>query len=143
MLCSLHHPNIVRFYGALFDKQRFNLVTELCSTALHTYVTTRKELRRADFAEIAAGVTSGLQYLHSRSIAHRDLKPENVLLNDTSGETVTAKLCDFGVSRLMSEATKMAETCAPQMLTTNSGPVGLNRSSHPEASPALLTTAFR
>ena len=46
--------------------------------------------------EMALGVLSGLEFLHSKNIIHRDIKPENVLLQ---GET--PRLADFGISRVM------------------------------------------
>lgn len=41
----------------------------------------------------------GLKYLHSAGVLHRDLKPSNVLVN----EDCDAKLCDFGLVRLLEE----------------------------------------
>lgn len=46
--------------------------------------------------EMAIGILSGLDFLHSRNIIHRDIKPANILLQ---GET--PRLADFGISRLM------------------------------------------
>jgi len=45
-------------------------------------------------------VLRGLEYLHSLNVVHRDVKPENVVV-DAKG---VAKLCDFGVSRIVSSA---------------------------------------
>jgi len=57
---------------------------------------------------IAIEICQGCAHLHSLSIIHRDLKPDNVLL-DSSNKTV--KICDFGVSRLMTgNATSLATT---------------------------------
>lgn len=39
-----------------------------------------------------------LKYLHSAKIIHRDIKPSNALLN----ENCELKLCDFGLSRTLS-----------------------------------------
>ncbi|GEM_PF-7047121 len=46
--------------------------------------------------ELATGILSGLDFLHSRRIIHRDIKPANILLQ---GET--PRLADFGISRVM------------------------------------------
>ncbi len=45
-------------------------------------------------------VMEGLRYLHSKNIVHRDLKPHNILLF-SDGERLTAKIADFGISRLL------------------------------------------
>ena len=39
---------------------------------------------------------------HSRMVFHRDLKPANLLLQVDGTGAVTAKVCDFGLSKLVS-----------------------------------------
>jgi len=41
----------------------------------------------------------GLNYMHQAKIVHRDLKPANILINSQ----VDVKICDFGLSRCISE----------------------------------------
>ncbi|ETV93372.1 TKL protein kinase [Aphanomyces invadans] len=48
---------------------------------------------------MALQVAQALQYLHSMRIVHRDIKSKNVVLNTL----YTAKLCDFGISRRLSD----------------------------------------
>lgn len=43
-------------------------------------------------------ISSAVAYIHKRSIIHRDLKLENILINNG-----VAKLCDFGISRVVNE----------------------------------------
>ena len=43
-----------------------------------------------------------MRHLHRLKIIHRDLKPQNCLLADAGGR-LTIKLCDFGLSRVLSQ----------------------------------------
>lgn len=58
---------------------------------------------------IAIDIASGIEYLHfgfTIRIAHCDLKPSNVLLD----QNMTAKIRDFGISKLFGEGESMAQT---------------------------------
>ncbi|KAL4423975.1 hypothetical protein ABPG75_001276 [Micractinium tetrahymenae] len=50
-------------------------------------------------------VARGLEYLHSSNILHGDLKSQNVLLRSARADRrgFVCKLCDFGLSRLLSD----------------------------------------
>lgn len=53
-------------------------------------------------------ILEGLLFLHERNIAHLDLKPQNLLL--TSDEPNSdIKLCDFGISRVISPGIEVRE----------------------------------
>lgn len=58
---------------------------------------------------VACGAARGLSYLHGGKIPvlHRDLKSANILLDDS----YTAKVCDFGLSRLKAQERSMTGNC--------------------------------
>jgi hypothetical protein len=58
---------------------------------------------------VALGTARGMAYLHSGQppILHRDLKSANILLD----ESYTAKVCDFGLSRLKAQERSMTGNC--------------------------------
>lgn len=49
------------------------------------------------FCSRTYGIATGLQYLHSMSVAHGNIKGSNVLLDDA----LMPKLCDFGLSQVL------------------------------------------
>ena len=50
-------------------------------------------------------VAKGLAYCHRNRVLHRDIKLENLLLDDEG----TVKICDFGVSQLLSKSTDLVK----------------------------------
>lgn len=117
MLCSLHHPNIVRFYGMAVDTSprrgaSYYLVSDLKDTDLRKFVDSHPQPKQEEIFRLAIEICAPLEFLHSLNMVHRDLKPENILL-DKQG---TAFLCDFGVSKAIDDNTSTD-------MTTNLGTV--------------------
>ena len=61
----------------------------------------RKDLPFVTQKSLCHNIASALAYIHSRHIVHRDLSSDNILLVCTKGETPVAKVCDFGMSRII------------------------------------------
>ena len=114
---SLSHPNIVGVFDFGEHEGRPYLVLEYVpGGTLDERLS--KPLSDEDVAEIARDIAAGLAHAHERGIVHRDLKPSNVLF-DGEGR---AKIADFGVARVLSDAT----------LTTTGAVVGTAQYMAPE-----------
>jgi len=75
---------------------------------------------------------SGLAAAHALGIVHRDVKPENLFLSEEGDGTITLKLLDFGIARVIRGFSPQGP--APLALPTETGAViGTLRYLSPEA----------
>lgn len=122
-MARMRHPNVIQFMGLCNEASHRCIVMEFAKRGSLSVLLYDKgvKLKVPEQVKIARDVASGLQYLHSLvpKVVHRDIKSMNVLL-DTNG---TAKLTDFGLSRVKTEtltATNSVGTiqwAAPEQLT--------------------------
>ncbi|KAG6625171.1 leucine-rich repeat receptor protein kinase HPCA1-like [Carya illinoinensis] len=108
LLSRVHHKNLVGLMGFCFEQGEQMLVYEFLpngslreslSGKSGIYLDWKRRLR------IALGSARGLAYLHELAnppIIHRDVKSANILLD----ENLTAKVADFGLSKLVSNGSK-------------------------------------
>jgi serine/threonine protein kinase len=95
-LARVHHPNVVRVYGAANVDGRAGLWTELVNgQSLESLLASHPNLPTHDAVEIGSKLCDALAALHTRGIVHGDIKPSNVMLED-SGRVV---LMDFGAAQ--------------------------------------------
>ena len=81
---------------------------EVCGGGdLLTYVRRRRKLKEDAARFLFKQIITGLAACHAKNVLHRDIKLENVLLT-SQGEV---KICDFGVSKLMTPGETMSEQC--------------------------------
>ncbi|RDX83955.1 putative leucine-rich repeat receptor-like protein kinase, partial [Mucuna pruriens] len=108
LLSRVHHKNLVGLVGFCFEQGEQMLVYEyMPNGTLRESLLGRSEIH-LDWKRrlrIALGSARGLAYLHELAnppIIHRDVKSTNILLD----ENLTAKVADFGLSKLVSDSEK-------------------------------------
>uniref|UniRef100_A0A915CSN3 Protein kinase domain-containing protein n=1 Tax=Ditylenchus dipsaci TaxID=166011 RepID=A0A915CSN3_9BILA len=84
---------------------------ELCHTDLDRHLRWKAvdgRLGAEELKTVIRSIATGYYALYEKHIVHRDIKPQNILLNyDSRASIVTAKLTDFGVSRVLAEEGKL------------------------------------
>lgn len=112
-LSRVEHPNIVRFYQILEDRQRglVGLAMEhVRGEPLSNRLDAINILSVPDALAIGATLASALAAVHAAGLVHRDVKPGNVI--ETNG---TVKLIDFGIAtRRRADPTKGTAAAIPR-----------------------------
>ena len=104
---SVTHPNVVRVFDMGVAEGVPYIEMELVrGTSLGEKVRRHGPLPAGDARRLCMETLNGLQAVHQRKIVHADVKPGNILI----GEGGTARLTDFGVSRLLEETTSQTTT---------------------------------
>ncbi|XP_050214535.1 leucine-rich repeat receptor protein kinase HPCA1 [Mercurialis annua] len=108
LLSRVHHKNLVGLVGFCFEQGEQMLVYEyMANGTLRESLSGRSGIH-LDWKRrlrVALGSARGLTYLHELAdppIIHRDVKSTNILLD----ENLTAKVADFGLSKLVSDSAK-------------------------------------
>ena len=129
LMKDLKHENIVMLIGALWTKDLICCVIEYCERGtLHSMLTDGTEGKKLTWAvdklDIAIGIASGMNYLHScvffdenmrdyvEGGVHRDLKPDNILFT----ASLIAKVSDMGESRVVSSEGNMTIVGTPYFI---------------------------
>ena len=71
------------------------------------YVKQYGKLKEDDAKMYFRQVVYGLAHIHSRSVLHRDIKLDNILMDNEKG----VKICDFGISKIISPGIYVKEQC--------------------------------
>jgi protein kinase-like protein len=103
----LRHPACLRAYGFARDSRHVYIAYEFVPGRTFREALREGSLCDETAVEACAQVCEGLAHAHAAGILHRDIKPSNVLLAD--GEHVSARVLDFGLARMMSEAETLTE----------------------------------
>ncbi|KZV50347.1 putative LRR receptor-like serine/threonine-protein kinase, partial [Dorcoceras hygrometricum] len=114
MLSRLHHRNLVSLIGYCDEDEEQMLVYEFMPYgSLHDLLSGKYKgpLGFGTRLQIALGAARGILYLHTEAdppIIHRDIKANNILLDSK----LTAKVSDFGISRLAPVSDAQGDTTA-------------------------------
>ncbi|KAL4571911.1 hypothetical protein LXL04_018678 [Taraxacum kok-saghyz] len=108
LMSSIRHQNLVSFEGYCHESKQQILVYEYLpggslSDNLYGANSKRITLNWVRRLKIAIDAAKGLDYLHNGSdprIIHRDVKSSNILLD----ADMNAKVCDFGLSKQVTQA---------------------------------------
>ncbi|KAK6458965.1 Serine/threonine-protein kinase STE7 [Scheffersomyces xylosifermentans] len=111
ILHECQSPYIIEFYGAFLNTNNTIVICmEYCNCGSLDKILPlcqNKQFPLPVLKKLAYAILSGLSYLYTtHKIIHRDIKPSNVLMTH-KGEF---KLCDFGVSRELTNSLAMADT---------------------------------
>ncbi|KAL2589818.1 hypothetical protein AAZV13_13G253100 [Glycine max] len=104
ILSRLRHPNVILFLGACTKPPRLSMVTEYMELGSLYYLMhlsgQKKKLNWRRRLRMLRDICKGLMCIHRMKVVHRDLKSANCLVN----KHWTVKICDFGLSRIMTES---------------------------------------
>lgn len=105
VLSRLQHPHIARFLDGGVDNDGTPWIAmELVEgSSVMRYV---NDLPTRDTVTLFLAVVDAVAYSHQHLVIHRDIKPSNILV-DTDGHP---KLLDFGIAKLISDASETAST---------------------------------
>ena len=105
ILADLTHPNIARLLdvGHADDGRPFFAMEYVDGTPIDDFCSQLSLRRQLELFEILCGT---VVYAHRMLVVHRDIKPSNILV-DANG---APKLLDFGIAKLLDEATDFTVT---------------------------------
>lgn len=104
IMIHLNHPCIIKIKEVIVkpnDFSSFFIVMEHAETDLKKLIRSPTFLDHEQVRYLLYQAVVGIRYMHSANILHRDLKPANILINSDC----SLKICDFGLSRSMTENT--------------------------------------
>jgi serine/threonine protein kinase len=117
---KLQHVGIAHVvdFGLLEDSQPYLAMEYVAGTTLAQRIESTGQLPWEETLDVFIQVCDALAYAHSKHVLHRDIKPSNIMVSQSPGHLVSAKLLDFGIARLMqsSELTRQRLTGTGEVL---------------------------
>ncbi|MDR1147869.1 MAG: serine/threonine protein kinase [Spirochaetaceae bacterium] len=108
LLCSLDHPNIVKFLNFVENEDGVFLIMDLVDgVTLEEFINTKNGLIVENRAyEMFDQILSAFAYAHKKGVVHRDIKPANIILTGDSDGNFVPKVLDLGIATIVSESTE-------------------------------------
>ncbi|HVQ75036.1 MAG TPA: serine/threonine-protein kinase, partial [Candidatus Binatia bacterium] len=104
---KLSHPNIITVHDLGEEDGHLFIVMEyLEGEELKQVIAQRRPLTLEAKLQIMVQICAGLEYAHQKGVIHRDIKPGNIFVLRSGA----AKILDFGIARIASEATGLTRT---------------------------------
>jgi DNA-binding beta-propeller fold protein YncE/tRNA A-37 threonylcarbamoyl transferase component Bud32 len=107
---AIEHPAVTTVFAAGESAGRLYLVMRFVDgPSLSELLAERGSLPLDEVIGIVGQVAGALDAAHAAGLVHRDVKPGNVLLEGTAPDW-RAFLCDFGISKLAEDASRLTST---------------------------------
>ena len=106
LAARLSHPNAVRLLAAGEGDEPFVVLEHIEGETLEQRVVNRGRLSAADTLSLATHLAAGLAHAHANGVVHGALDARSILL----GRDGVARLTDFGLARVLAEASRVAST---------------------------------
>lgn len=112
VMASLNHPHLVHIYDsgeAQIDgvSRSYIVMPKMTGGTLRARIR-HESLSLNEVCRCLSDIAGVLDYIHSKGIIHRDIKASNVLLDDEG----RCYLTDFGIARIVEDATQLTTTGA-------------------------------
>jgi len=125
---ALDHPFICKIFEIGDAGPRVFIVMEFVPGETLQQILTRGPLPAGEVVALALELTDALDAAHGRNIVHRDLKPGNIMVTPQRH----AKLMDFGVAKVVGDASDQAHMATMAALTDQGTRVGTPAYMSPE-----------
>jgi serine/threonine protein kinase/tetratricopeptide (TPR) repeat protein len=101
---SIRHANVASvFHLGRSDENYFYAMEFVEGETLENLIKRSGRLKVKLALEIATHVAAGLGAVHKQKLVHRDIKPSNIMVSLEEGDTVTVKIIDLGLAKLVNE----------------------------------------
>ena len=113
LLSSLSHENIVKCHECFIEDNYQYIVMEYIEGGDLSNIIEKQKKSGEKFDEFIIikwilEISKALKYCNEKNVIHRDIKPNNILIDQNN----SAKLADFGVSRILERKSEVASTYA-------------------------------